>query len=58
MTEGGPLNSSISLVMLINRVAFEQQRFGYGSAISLLLFAVIMFITYILFKIRARGESK
>lgn len=58
VTEGGPVNSSISLVMLINDAGFGQQRFGYGSAVSLLLFGLIMAITYVLFKIRAREDAK
>lgn len=57
ITEGGPVRSSISLVMLINEMGFERQRFGYGAAISMLLFAMILFLTVVLFRLRG-GETK
>ena len=52
ITNGGPLKSSISLVMLVNEVGFSRQRFGYAAAISILLFLMIMVLTFILFRIR------
>lgn len=57
ITEGGPVRSSISLVMLINEMGFERQRFGYGAAISMLLFAMILALTLVLFRFRG-GETK
>lgn len=57
ITEGGPVRSSISLVMLINEMGFERQRFGYGAAISMLLFAMILALTLVLFRLRG-SETK
>lgn len=42
MTGGGPLNSSISVVLYIYRVAFERLEFGYASAIGMVLALFIM----------------
>lgn len=54
---GGPLRSTMSLVMLINKSGFEYQRFGYSAAVSMLLFLMIMVITFLLFWVRARGRD-
>jgi multiple sugar transport system permease protein len=42
MTEGGPGSATLMLVLLLYRVAFEQFKFGYASAIAWLIFAIIM----------------
>jgi len=51
MTRGGPMNSTLTVVYLIYRQAFELFRFGYASAISFLLFAVILVITVLQTKV-------
>ena len=45
MTHGGPGDASRTVVMLMRDTAFGAQDFGYGSAIALALFAVIMVVT-------------
>lgn len=45
MTEGGPMNSTTSVVMLLYQKTFQLYRFGYGAAISFILFAIIMVMT-------------
>jgi multiple sugar transport system permease protein len=45
MTHGGPGDASRTVVMLMRDTAFGAQDFGYGSAIALALFAVIMAVT-------------
>ena len=42
MTEGGPGSATLMLVLLLYRVAFEQFKFGFASAIAWLIFAIIM----------------
>ncbi len=54
---GGPLRSTMSLVMLINKSGFEYQRFGYAASVSMLLFAMIMVLTIVLFWIRSREKD-
>ena len=58
ITDGGPLRSSISMVMLVAEAAFERQRFGYSAAISILLFALILCMTAILLWARSRSEKE
>ena len=48
---GGPLGSTMSLVVYIYRVAFYQFRFGYASAMTVALFSVILLITLVQMKI-------
>jgi len=47
MTEGGPVNSTTTVVHQIFVNAFEFTRMGYASAMSLVLFAVIMLVTLV-----------
>jgi len=44
-TRGGPLNSTTTLVYYIYDQAFRANRFGYGAAVSYVLFAATMLIT-------------
>lgn len=48
---GGPLNSTISLVLYIYQVAFEKFKMGYASAMTAVLFGIIMIITLIQLKV-------
>ena len=50
MTEGGPANSSLMYSMLIYRNAFQQSKMGYAAAMSWVLFVIMGFITFVLFK--------
>ncbi len=45
MTRGGPGDASRTVVMMMYENAFGNLDFGYGSAIALVLFAVIMVVT-------------
>jgi multiple sugar transport system permease protein len=45
MTRGGPGDASRTVVMMMYQNAFGNQEFGYGSAIALSLFLVIMVVT-------------
>ena len=42
MTNGGPLNATLSLVQLLYRHAFVNLEFGYGSAIATFLLVVLV----------------
>jgi multiple sugar transport system permease protein len=54
MTNGGPGDSSRTVVMIIYDVAFRNLRFGYGSAIAVLLFVVILAFTGLQFLLSKR----
>jgi multiple sugar transport system permease protein len=48
---GGPNNSTLMTVVYLYRLAFEQFKMGYGSAVAWVLFAVIMVFTLIQLKL-------
>jgi multiple sugar transport system permease protein len=47
MTEGGPINATRTIVYILFDEAFVNSRFGYASAISFILFLIIMALTLI-----------
>ncbi|MGH2557779.1 MAG: carbohydrate ABC transporter permease, partial [Thermomicrobiales bacterium] len=53
---GGPLNSAISLVLYVYQQAFDSlpSKMGYASAITVVLFAMILVITIIQLKVLSR----
>ncbi len=57
MTDGGPLNSTISMVMNMYQQGFEYFRFGYGSAIGFILFLCILSFTLIQIHFRKKWEA-
>lgn len=52
LTGGGPGDASRSVAMYIYEQAFQSFRVGYGSAIAVTLFAIIMVVTLIQFRVR------
>jgi multiple sugar transport system permease protein len=57
VTEGGPARSTTSLVMLVLEQAFKQFRFGYGAAISVILFTIIAALSLGLFGFSRRRQA-
>ncbi len=45
ITDGGPDNSTLTMVLLLYRKGFQQFHFGYASAIAWVLFAIVMLFT-------------
>jgi len=59
LTGGGPGKSSTSIAMYIYAVAFEQQRFGYGSALAVLFVVMMLVISLLQLKVfRSREASE
>jgi sn-glycerol 3-phosphate transport system permease protein len=54
MTKGGPMDSTNVMVYAIYRDAFINYRFGTGSAQALVLFALILILTFIQFRVFER----
>jgi len=54
MTNGGPGDATRTVVMILYESAFSFLQIGYGSAIAVLLFAVILIVTAIQFKLSNR----
>jgi multiple sugar transport system permease protein len=50
MTQGGPNNASLFLVLYLYRNAFSYFDMGYASAIAWVLFAIIMLFTLLVFR--------
>ena len=55
--EGGPLNSTTSVVLRIYREGFSSLDMGYASTLSVILFLIIMTITLIQLRITQRDIS-
>lgn len=54
MTGGGPNYASSSLLILIYNSAFINQKFGYASAIGVVLFTITAIVAFIQFKITTK----
>ena len=54
MTEGGPNNATLTMVLYIYRKGFQQFQFGYAAAIAWLLFAVVL--VFVLLAIRSSNR--
>lgn len=51
MTQGGPVGSTTVIVYYLYKQAFQQFTMGYGSAIAMVLFAMILVLTLIQMKV-------
>lgn len=52
MTKGGPLDSTMSMALLIYKNGFKNSNFGYAAAGSFVLFAIIIIATGVQFKLK------
>ncbi|WP_430790618.1 carbohydrate ABC transporter permease [Virgibacillus flavescens] len=52
MTQGGPLDGTISVALFIYQEGFQFSEFGYAAAASFILFIMIIIVTLIQFKAR------
>jgi multiple sugar transport system permease protein len=52
LTNGGPGDSTRSVVMYLAEQAFSNFQIGYASAISITLFIIILVVTLIQFRVR------
>lgn len=50
ITNGGPQNATLFLVLYIYRTAFQSQKMGYAAVLSWLLFIILMILSYIVFR--------
>lgn len=56
MTEGGPLNSTLSVVLLMYQQGFRWWNMGYAAAMAFVLFAIILAISIFQLKLRKASE--
>lgn len=52
LSGGGPGDSSRTIALYIYEVAYRKQQYGYASAISMLLLAAVLLITYVQFRLQ------
>ena len=57
MTSGGPLNSTLTMALLMYKEGFRFWNMGRGAAIAFVLFGVILVATLIQFRLQKGGES-
>ncbi|MDF0726326.1 sugar ABC transporter permease [Cytobacillus sp. S13-E01] len=51
MTQGGPLNSSNTMVHYIYQLAFQQYKMGYAAAATVILFLIVLLLTLFQMKV-------
>jgi len=56
LTGGGPLNSTLSIVLYLYQKGFKAFEFGYASSVAFILFIMIFGLTYIQMKMRIYQE--
>ena len=54
LTNGGPLDTTRTVTLLVFRTAFQQAQFGLGSALAFILTLIILLFTLIQFRILGR----
>lgn len=57
MTEGGPLQSTVSVLYLMYEDGFKWWNLGAASAVAFVLFVIIFVVTTLLLKLSRRGED-
>lgn len=57
MTQGGPLNSTLSIVQYMYQEGFRWWNMGYSASIAFVLFVIIFIGTLIQFKIQSKSEK-
>ncbi len=57
MTNGGPSYSTLSIVLLMYQEGFRWWNMGYAAAIAFVLFAIILSLTIVAMRLRARGAA-
>jgi multiple sugar transport system permease protein len=57
MTEGGPLQSTTSVLYLMYNEGFKWWNFGMASAVAFLLFVIMFVVTALMLRLGRRGEA-
>lgn len=56
LTNGGPQNSTLVAIKYVWQQAFEFNYVGYGATMSLVIFPILFFVTWLNLKLSARSE--
>jgi multiple sugar transport system permease protein len=57
MTEGGPLQSTTSVLYLMYNEGFQWWNFGMASAVAFLLFVIMFAVTALMLRVARRGAA-
>jgi multiple sugar transport system permease protein len=57
MTQGGPLNSTLSIVLLMYQEGFRWWRMGYSASIAFILFIIVFIITLIQLRLQKHSNK-
>jgi multiple sugar transport system permease protein len=57
MTEGGPLQSTTSVLYLMYEEGFKWWNLGSASAVAFLLFVIMFVVTAVLLRLSQRGDE-
>jgi multiple sugar transport system permease protein len=57
MTNGGPLNATLSVGLLMYRQGFRWWNMGYAAAIAFVLFLLVVAVSGVQFALQRRRES-
>ncbi len=57
MTQGGPAHSTLSIVLLMYQEGFRWWNMGYAAAVAFVLFAIILSLTVVTMRLRARDPE-
>lgn len=52
--QGGPLGSTLSVALYIYQLAFQRFQFGYASAVTVVLFVIVLFVTLVQMRLITR----
>ena len=58
MTDGGPAGSTLVIPLFLYRTAFQNLHMGYGTAIAVIMFLVLMTITLLQLKLFGMGSGQ
>jgi multiple sugar transport system permease protein len=54
MTQGGPANSTTTIINLIYDTSFKFYKFGYGSAMTIFLLGILLLLSAVQVKVLSR----
>lgn len=57
MTQGGPLNSTLSIILLMYQQGFRWWNMGYSAALGFILFAIVLLVTLVQLKLQPSREE-
>lgn len=54
LTQGGPINATTTMLYYVYNVSFQQNEYGYGAAVGIFIWAILVTISVLEFRMNAR----